>query len=616
MTEVPKQLPTIPIFDAGVSRRAVTAAIATLGAAISASRANALNSASLPQGAPKQGGLAKPSDEGSAAYLDLVRNAKITDAREFGAQGDGYEHRLAKFYNTLAAAQVEFPEATSLDNLIDGLAIQKALKSIKDGHHERGRLYIHAGRYRGNTGPIRLPNFVEIVGEGAGISVIDNQNTKVNYPLIVNDNPAGFINSALRGLSLHGGIRAVDIDVSAEIAGITFDSVGMALQTMGNMRCNKLLQLSLFNNTTFGDAPWGLEVPGFTTNAVDFRSARFENHTVCSLRLRAAEVVNISGGRFEGGGSKPASFAGSIAGNVLTVTESTSATLQVGDELIAQGIAPQTRVVALQSGKGGTGTYVVSPAQSLARRAITTFKATIDIDNAKAVNIDGVYFEATHKKLLHETNCQNGITFTGCHFTGAKEGKNDFEEYQFESDGLVTFERNNFGLPTEGPTKMLVIGQNKNLGSNSNMILSITERGGKMVTKRRQFTDALSFSALKFSRRTQAESQSITGTLRVTITGQSDTAGVGRTRVEEFGITISATANRAMQIQSASQRVIDQDASGFSTTIAPVGTTRLQTLLQIDCNSDYTSGSNFVCASFDYELGHSAPASQITVDFV
>ena len=616
MTKVQKHLPSIPAIESGITRRAVTVAIATFSGAVGVSSANALNTVSPVQSNPIQNGLAKPSDRSGASYLDRVRNAKIMEASDFGAQGDGFEHPLSEFYNTLEAAQVEFPQATSLNNLIDGLAIQKALRVIKTSHHERGRLYIRTGRYRGNTGSIRLPNFVEMVGEGPGITVIDNQNTRVGYPLIVNDNPAGFINSALLELSLHGGYRAIDVNVSSEIAGITFDGVSMALQTMGNMRCNKLLQLSLFNNTTFGDAPWGLEVPAFTTNAVDFRTVSFENHTVCSLRLRSAEAVNISGGRFEGGGRPPARVVGSIAGNLLTVTAAMSATLQVGDELIALGIAPETRVVALRSGTGGIGTYVVSSAQSLGSRVITTFKASIDIDNAKAFNIDGVYFEATHKKLLQESNCRNGITFKGCHFTGAKEGKSEFEEYQFKSDGLVTFERNNFGLPTVGPSKMLVIGQNKNLGFNSDVILAVTERGGKLITKRRNFTDAISFEALKFSRLTDVGSQSVTGILRITMNKQSATGGVGRVCVEEYGITVSAAPGNAMQIQASPARVIDQNASGFEMSIANVRPTSLQALLQIECKSGSTSDPSYLFASFDYELGHGAPDNQISVDFV
>ena len=74
MTELPKQLPTIPTFEAGISRRAVTAAIATLGAAISPSRANALNNASIPQGAPNQGVLAALAASGGSALVSFQQS--------------------------------------------------------------------------------------------------------------------------------------------------------------------------------------------------------------------------------------------------------------------------------------------------------------------------------------------------------------------------------------------------------------------------------------------------------------------------------------------------------------------------------------------------------------
>ena len=86
MTELPKQLPTIPTFEAGVSRRAVPAAIATLGAAISASRANALNSASLPQCAPNQDGLAALAASGGSALVSFQQSGTGAAARTVQAK--------------------------------------------------------------------------------------------------------------------------------------------------------------------------------------------------------------------------------------------------------------------------------------------------------------------------------------------------------------------------------------------------------------------------------------------------------------------------------------------------------------------------------------------------
>lgn len=81
MTELPKQLPTIRTFEAGVSRRVVTAGIATLGAAISASKANALNNTSLQQAAPNQGEPVAPSASGSSALVSFQQSGPAATIR-------------------------------------------------------------------------------------------------------------------------------------------------------------------------------------------------------------------------------------------------------------------------------------------------------------------------------------------------------------------------------------------------------------------------------------------------------------------------------------------------------------------------------------------------------
>jgi hypothetical protein len=52
------------------------------------------------------------------------------NVREFGAIGDGQEHRLGERFTSLVAAQVAYPSVTSLDEQIDGAAFQAALDAI------------------------------------------------------------------------------------------------------------------------------------------------------------------------------------------------------------------------------------------------------------------------------------------------------------------------------------------------------------------------------------------------------------------------------------------------------------------------------------------------------
>jgi len=64
-------------------------------------------------------------------------------------------------------------------------------------------------------------------------------------------------------------------------------------------------------------------------------------------------------------------FTASSSGSTLTVSAVASGTLEVGDYLNAPGILPGTRITALGTGTGGTGTYVIFPLQTLTSRAFT-----------------------------------------------------------------------------------------------------------------------------------------------------------------------------------------------------------------------------------------------------
>jgi hypothetical protein len=76
-------------------------------------------------------------------------------------------------------------------------------------------------------------------------------------------------------------------------------------------------------------------------------------------------------------GSVNASFTGSIAGNVLTVTGITSGAITQGMTLSGSGITAGTKIVSFQTGAGGNvneaGTYLVSEYQTVASTTITAY---------------------------------------------------------------------------------------------------------------------------------------------------------------------------------------------------------------------------------------------------
>ena len=64
-----------------------------------------------------------------------------------------------------------------------------------------------------------------------------------------------------------------------------------------------------------------------------------------------------------------AEFTASISGKTMDVTAVASGTLAVGQIVYRSGVQPGTRIVALGTGTGGTGTYTVEPSQTISSTA-------------------------------------------------------------------------------------------------------------------------------------------------------------------------------------------------------------------------------------------------------
>jgi hypothetical protein len=67
-----------------------------------------------------------------------------------------------------------------------------------------------------------------------------------------------------------------------------------------------------------------------------------------------------------------AKFNGYISGTTLTVTLMKSGTIAVGQQVLADGVLPETVITALGTGSGGVGTYTVNRTQTLAELEINT----------------------------------------------------------------------------------------------------------------------------------------------------------------------------------------------------------------------------------------------------
>jgi hypothetical protein len=72
------------------------------------------------------------------------------------------------------------------------------------------------------------------------------------------------------------------------------------------------------------------------------------------------------------GNPNNAEFVGSISGTTLTVTLMKSGTIAINQQVLCDGILPQTVITALGTGTGGVGTYTINRTQTVASEDINT----------------------------------------------------------------------------------------------------------------------------------------------------------------------------------------------------------------------------------------------------
>jgi hypothetical protein len=184
----------------------------------------------------------------------------------------------------------------------DGQAIQAAITAASGFDQYPRSVEVPSGHYRRDA-PLSLPNFIALRGEGPS-SIFNSQNDGgFKEAILTNASPKGAVGWRLSDLSLYGGSHGVKLDVTGEVANLRFDDVGMIMQTVANIEANQLFQTTKFFGGVLGNAPYGLKVNGFTTNAFNSFGLEWTDHSKSSLYLRGAEGVLIVGGRFEGSGA-------------------------------------------------------------------------------------------------------------------------------------------------------------------------------------------------------------------------------------------------------------------------------------------------------------------------
>ena len=95
-------------------------------------------------------------------------------------------------------------------------------------------------------------------------------------------------------------------------------------------------------------------------------------------------------------------YTASIGTTTMTVTAVSAGTLKVGMSVVGHGVTPGTRITALGSGTGGTGTYTVSVSQTVTSRVLrggpavivsqtgaTSAQSAFILDSANTIYMDG-----------------------------------------------------------------------------------------------------------------------------------------------------------------------------------------------------------------------------------
>lgn len=104
-----------------------------------------------------------------------------------------------------------------------------------------------------------------------------------------------------------------------------------------------------------------------------------------------AQIVSLT----LGGNNVGANFTASIAGTTMTVTAVSGGTLAVGQTVVGASVLPGTKITALGTGAGGTGTYTLGRSQTVSSEVMygivpTLTEMTLNIDLAPVLDPDNI----------------------------------------------------------------------------------------------------------------------------------------------------------------------------------------------------------------------------------
>lgn len=240
-------------------------------------------------------------------------------------------------------------------------------------------------------------------------------------------------------------------------------------------------------------------------------------------------------------------------------------------------------------------------------------RSTVYLANARNTNFYGCYIENTHDTFLDQSS-SSGTTFHGCHFTGAIAGSTP---YKFVSDSVVEFGANTWGAVSDGPAKMMVLGDNQNkLGKNNKIIVHNSKQKSHLVGTSTALSigsnlvDTVKFSRI-FTSSTLTDNAALFGEIKVLVQ-QVKTGGF----VEQLMVTIPVfaviIAAGAFSVTFGTT-VTNRDTTGATVTVTPsmVSETLRLTIAGVSASLD----NGFVTWKFESFSGANPTFNPITIDF-
>ena len=151
-------------------------------------------------------------------------------------------------------------------------------------------------------------------------------------------------------------------------------------------------------------------------------------------------------------------FTGSVSGNQLTVATVSQGTINLGDAVLGENIAPGTTVLAFGTGFGGVGTYTLNLTQTSATGSPLTMTTGVEIITAQQNRVpepEGEDF-IVMTPLMHERIETNTDSYADVAFTASIAGTTlTISAMQF---GTIMVGQTVFGTNVSAGTRITALG--------------------------------------------------------------------------------------------------------------------------------------------------------------